>query len=95
MPISRRDLLKKTFGFVTITAAAPRFRLASERLGRELLDAGASGRTLVVIELSGGNDGLNTVVPYADPLYPQMRARIGVDTSRSSTSTTVSDSIPS
>ena len=26
----------------------------------------------------GGNDGLNTVVPYADSLYPQLRSRIGI-----------------
>ena len=26
----------------------------------------------------GGNDGLNTVVPYADSLYPTLRSRIGI-----------------
>ena len=35
-------------------------------------------RTLLLVELKGGNDGLNTVVPYADPLYRQLRAGIGV-----------------
>src|SRR6516164_9931265 len=28
---------------------------------------------LVVLELSGGNDGLNTVIPYADDLYHKAR----------------------
>src|SRR6476660_2527506 len=28
---------------------------------------------LVVIEMTGGNDGLNTVIPYADDLYPKAR----------------------
>jgi uncharacterized protein (DUF1501 family) len=32
---------------------------------------------LVVLELTGGNDGLNTVIPYADELYYQMRPSIG------------------
>lgn len=35
-------------------------------------------RVLVVIELKGGNDGMNTVIPYADPLYRQFRPGIGV-----------------
>lgn len=35
-------------------------------------------RVLVLVELKGGNDGLNTVIPYADPLYHQLRPGIGV-----------------
>jgi len=36
---------------------------------------------LVVLQLSGGNDGLNTVIPYGDPLYVDNRpnVRIGED----------------
>ena len=32
-------------------------------------EGSTAGRKLVVIELQGGNDGLNTVVPYADDAY--------------------------
>jgi uncharacterized protein (DUF1501 family) len=39
---------------------------------------GAADRVLVLVELKGGNDGLNTVVPYADPLYAQLRPTIGL-----------------
>ena len=35
-------------------------------------------RTLVVIELVGGNDGLNTVVPYGNGLYYDNRPGIGI-----------------
>ena len=33
---------------------------------------------LVVLELSGGNDGLNTVVPYGDDAYYQLRPKLGL-----------------
>jgi uncharacterized protein (DUF1501 family) len=36
------------------------------------------GRALVLVELKGGNDGLNTVVPYADPGYARLRPTIGI-----------------
>src|SRR6266849_6198031 len=35
-------------------------------------------RTLVVVQLSGGHDGLNAVVPYGNGLYYQLRPQIGV-----------------
>jgi uncharacterized protein (DUF1501 family) len=38
----------------------------------------ASDRTLIVVQLAGGNDGLNTVVPYTDATYRKMRPVIGI-----------------
>ena len=38
----------------------------------------ASRRILVVMELSGANDGLNTLVPYADDAYYRLRPKIGI-----------------
>ena len=35
-------------------------------------------RLLVLVELKGGNDGLNTVVPYADELYARLRPRLAI-----------------
>ena len=35
-------------------------------------------RILVVLELSGGNDGLNTVVPYGDAEYYRVRPKLGI-----------------
>ncbi len=37
-----------------------------------------SNRALVVIQLGGGNDGLNTVVPYGDDAYYKLRPTIGL-----------------
>jgi uncharacterized protein (DUF1501 family) len=41
--------------------------------------SGKDGRILVVVQLGGGNDGLNTVVPYADDQYHRLRPVIGKD----------------
>jgi uncharacterized protein (DUF1501 family) len=64
--LSRRSLL---------TAAA-----ASPLAGLWVPFAGAAEppRVLVLVELNGGNDGLNTVIPYADPAYARARARLAV-----------------
>ena len=39
----------------------------------------SSGRTLVLVTLYGGNDGLNTVVPYKDPSYAASRGVLAID----------------
>lgn len=35
-------------------------------------------RVLLLVELKGGNDSLNTVIPYANPIYTQLRPTIGI-----------------
>ncbi|MBK1646546.1 hypothetical protein CKO25_18225 [Thiocapsa imhoffii] len=40
---------------------------------------GPRPRTLVLLELKGGNDGLNTLVPFRDPNYARLRPRLALD----------------
>src|SRR4029453_4380451 len=78
MTISRRDFLIRSAGVAPVSAMVPRWAVCSGRRFEESIGAANSNRTLVVLELMGGNDGLNTVVPYADALYPHVRARLGI-----------------
>jgi uncharacterized protein (DUF1501 family) len=54
---------------VTLSPSVPAF-LASAARGAE---PDRHGRILVVLELAGGNDGLNTVVPFRDDAYARVR----------------------
>jgi uncharacterized protein (DUF1501 family) len=70
--LTRRGLIQAGAGTALGIAAAP-FMLAPAAMAQE-----REGRILVVLELSGGNDGLNTVVPYADDAYYRLRPQIGI-----------------
>ena len=76
---SRRELLRAGMYGVCVTAGAsipvPVFGQAAAQLAGK---AGADGKILVVLELSGGNDGLNTLVPYGDDAYYKHRPMLGI-----------------
>src|SRR5262249_12596121 len=69
---SRRDFLESAIRGSTLLALAPTvpgFLAQTARAARPERD----GRILVVIQLDGGNDGINTVVPLADEGYAKHR----------------------
>ena len=80
---SRRDFLARGLYGIGLGAGLPLFldrtsaALTAQALQGTSVEAHPD-RILVVLELSGGNDGLNTVVPYADPAYHKARPRIGI-----------------
>ena len=80
--MSRRDLIGAGLKTVGLTCGLPLF-LRETSLAMALNEiAGTSPlhpeRILVVLELSGGNDGLNTVVPYTDDAYYRARPTLAV-----------------
>src|SRR6267142_6018990 len=73
---NRRDFLRSTL--LACGASVPIFLARSAaRLAAEPTAAG-KGRVLVVLQLDGGNDGLNTVVPYRDDDYHKHRPKLGM-----------------
>jgi uncharacterized protein (DUF1501 family) len=69
--LSRRIFLKRALGVAGV-ALLYNF-LPSEFLRRTASAATNAGKTLVVVFQRGGNDGLNTIVPYTDPRYYVVR----------------------
>lgn len=83
MSHTRRDFLKATLGASTLlsfASAAPNF------LARSVMAASSRRKerdtVLVVVQLTGGNDGLNTVVPYDDDEYGRNRSTLRLPTKK-------------
>lgn len=70
---TRRDMLRLLAG-AGLAAGLP--------LSAAQAKAEPGKRILVVVELSGANDGLNTLVPYADDAYYRLRPKIGIRENR-------------
>ena len=66
--LSRRTFLRSS-ALLALAPSIPAFVAQSARAVRPERD----GRVLVVIQLDGGNDGINTVVPFADEGYAKYR----------------------
>jgi uncharacterized protein (DUF1501 family) len=75
--LTRRGFLQTT----SLFALAPTVPLFLARTGRAAA-ADKDGRVLVVVQLDGGNDALNTVVPHSDPEYAKLRPRLRIEKNR-------------
>lgn len=52
--------------------------LKSAALSSLITESGANGKRLIVIQMSGGNDGLNTIIPYQNDLYYKLRPSLAL-----------------
>src|SRR5438477_12468655 len=74
---TRREFLAtglRGLGLVAASAYVPSFLMRTAQAAGAETDS----KILVVIQLSGGNDGLNTVVPFGDDLYFKARPTLGL-----------------
>ena len=70
--MNRRDLINFLAAGIAIPLAPISISAASIK----------SGKRLILVELSGANDGLNTVIPIKDERYGELRPRIRIDRSK-------------
>lgn len=73
MPVHRRNFLKQSSLAAAGTLLMPRFLHA---LGGQ--QPGPQRKIVVVIQLSGGNDGLNTIIPVRNDIYYKMRPKLAI-----------------
>ncbi len=66
--MNRRQILRSLLAGLAIPLAPVNLAKAAQ----------SSGRRLILVELSGANDGLNTVVPYRDERYREIRPKISL-----------------
>ena len=81
---TRREFLRRTVLGSSLAWTVPAFlantfsALQAEAADSAIQTAtGKDATILVVLQMAGGNDGLNTVVPYANDFYHRARPRIG------------------
>ena len=75
--LSRRDFLSRS-ALIALTPTVPVFLARTARAAAPDRD----GRLLVVIQLDGGNDGINTIVPFADENYARHRKQLRLPVDR-------------
>ncbi len=75
--ITRRDVLKGS-AVLSLSPVVPTFLARTARAAPPERD----GRVLVTIQLDGGNDGINTVVPFGDESYAKYRRELRLPTDK-------------
>jgi uncharacterized protein (DUF1501 family) len=74
MAINRRQFIKRSASAVTVSLVMPKLWMNGVARGQGLTP---NRKIFVVIQMAGGNDGLNTVVPYTDARYQSLRPVLG------------------
>ena len=74
--ISRRDFMVSGIAAAGVGIIVP--PVFAKSVFAATMEDVHNDRVLVILQLGGGNDGLNTVVPHTDPAYLQVRPTIGI-----------------
>ena len=78
LPLTRREFIRGAggLGFLAFSGVAPAFLARSAMAQTPAPERDRS--ILVIVQLAGGNDGLNTVIPYTDDRYYNLRPTLGL-----------------
>jgi uncharacterized protein (DUF1501 family) len=79
LPTTRREFLglsSKGIGLLAFSQYAPQFLVQATLAATPAPEQDRS--ILVIVQLAGGNDGLNTLIPFADAEYYRLRPTIGI-----------------
>ena len=79
--LTRRDFMKSAAVFSAL-GVAPQFLTQTVEGAAQSIHGFRDDRVLVVVQLGGGNDGLNTLVPYGDDAYYRARPNLGLKRER-------------
>jgi uncharacterized protein (DUF1501 family) len=76
MAHTRRDFIKGSICAMSLSMIAPKLFVGAR--SNAFAQQAGNGRVLVVLQLDGGNDGLNTIVPYTDSTYYSARPTLAI-----------------
>lgn len=74
-PAEKDSLIRAGYDSMVLQGAGG---IAASPVWSKVARQGVGNRILVIVELSGGNDGLNTVIPYGDDAYYRARPHLGI-----------------
>jgi len=80
MAISRRDLIRNGLVALSVGAASPHFLLRAVHAAPRPAEAlrASAAKSLIVVEMAGGNDGINTLIPFASETYYRARPQLAI-----------------
>lgn len=74
-PAEAESLIRAGYGSMVLQWAGG---VSASPVWSKVAGRGIGNRILVIVELSGGNDGLNTVIPHGDDAYYRARPHLGI-----------------
>ncbi len=78
MIFSRREFLRSGASVIAVGGVVPPMLMSLAQARAAENDSPTKDKILVVFELNGGNDGINTVIPIADPNYALARPTLAI-----------------